>query len=183
MNTSHPPVKSTLVTALAWTFIVLGGISVLGGIFGIILSQSMFTSEVLALLQPPNQFPKRLLNSTQFIISNLRAIMLISFLVSIGTLAAAIGLLKRKNWARLIFIPIMILGIIGNIGGFIAQLWTLPLIAEMIGITLYNQMRFEIITMNVVNGLSALAFSLAHIWIIKRLVSTDIKQEFLPSDN
>ena len=178
MNVSQPPVKSTLITALAWTFIVLGALSTLSGIVGIILSDSIFTSELLALLQPPNQFPKRLLNSTQFFISNLRVIMLTYFLVSIGTLAAAIGLLKRKNWARLIFIPIMILGIIGNIGGFMAQLWTLPLMAEIIGFTLYNQMRFEIITMNVVNGLSALAFSLAHIWIIKRLVSTDIKQEF-----
>ena len=104
------------------------------------------------------------------------------FLVlSAVTLISAIGLLKRKNWARLTFVGIMGLGVVWNVIGavlpfFMFSSFTMPDgapadVREQQELVLKVMMAFSI-------GM-AVAFGALFIWIIKRLGSDDIRREFV----
>jgi len=102
-------------------------------------------------------------------------------IISALTLASSIGLLKRMNWARLIFIAIMILGIVWNLGGMLIPFLLFPAVPPVPDHAPPGfGDQFEIMT-KVMTGFGvviALAFSALFGWIIKRLVSPEIRREF-----
>jgi hypothetical protein len=99
--------------------------------------------------------------------------------VAVVELVAAIGLLNRKNWARLLFIGMMVLGIIWNLSGVVMQHIVLSSFLEMPE-TPGPGPDFEIFmtVMKVFSWVIALGMSALFAWIIKRLVSPAVRQEF-----
>lgn len=118
--TSSP--RSTFVTVVAWIFTVLGGFATLIAILQNVMITVMFPQEAMseaANVQDAPVFAKFLMAHPQVFFG--------AFLVaSAVTFISAVGLLKRQNWARLIFVAILALGIVWNLGGLALMFFALP---------------------------------------------------------
>jgi hypothetical protein len=174
--------RSGFVTGLAWVFIVLAGIATLIAILQNIMLALMFPTEELraAVKESENTQPMPAL--FRFMFENFRYFFAGFLALSAGTLIAAIGLLKRRNWARLIFIAIMALGVVWNLASLAIPFMMTSLIPE---VPAHAQSDFHDnfkVMWNIMIGFTVvigLAFAALFVWIIKRLVSNDIKREFL----
>lgn len=181
LNAPAIPIRSAFVTVLAWIFIILAGFSTLIGILQNIMIQVMFSAPDMQAAMETSRQTGDVPATAQFMFDNMRWFFLFALIVFATTFVSSIGLLKRKNWARIFFIAIMTLGIIWNIGGFVFQLLMFSTIPDMppnASPDMHTQFNTISIIFTVVGGIMALAFSVLFGWIIKRLISPGIKQEF-----
>lgn len=171
--------QSSFVTALSWVFIVLAGFSTFISIAQNVMIGFMFN---------PSQF-NHISNAPgaeampaffKFMVSNVRFFFLAILIVSSTTLISSIGLLKRKNWARIIFMFIMGIGIAWVIFGVIMQFTMFPQMMHDIPDTIEIE-RFKMMftIMRVFTIVFATTFCILFGWIIKKLSSQSIKREFL----
>jgi hypothetical protein len=178
MQDTASPQRSNFVTVVAWIFIVLAGFST----FMSAMQNVMFSMVGFGEFPPPTgaeaeQMPPFF----RFMLQNMRLVMLSFLLLSAATLASAIGLLRRKNWARLVFIAIMAMGIVWNIAGLAVQYTVFGVMDEgPPGMSPDSRAAFERIasTMLVMMTVFSLAFSALFAWIIKRLMSRAVRAEF-----
>ena len=168
--------RSTFVTVVAWLFIILSGFSTFVAILQNIMIHTM------PLPKGPEPPPDAVPTSVFFIFENVHILVLAFFFICLCTLIVSIALLKRKNWARLIFIGLLCLGIVWNMGALVLQhlfmssmMETIP---DMAGDPAHE--RFEM--MMTISRWFAVAFaigvSLLFGWMIKKLSSVEIRSEF-----
>jgi hypothetical protein len=172
------PARSTFVTAVAVTFIVLSAGSTLIGImqnlmFGLLLPADAFDMSATA---PPEGMPGFMV----FMMSHMRLVFALVLALSAGTLVVSIGLLKRKAWARPAFIGVMALGIAWNLLGLVLQHSMMNFIgAQPIPVEGgAPDFRSIMVVMQVFSLLFALAMSAAFGWIIYKLLQPQIAAEF-----
>ncbi len=171
--------KSTFVTVLAWIFITLAGFATFISIMQNIMITLMFpVKEVTQSLNSP-EIQKNMPASATFMFSNIRLFFFAFLVVSSTTLISSIGLLKRRNWGRVLFIAIMLLGIAWNIFTLVFQQFVMPSMFEMPGPPESN-FKAMMTVMGIFTFFMALGISILFGWIIKRLVSSKIRQEFTP---
>lgn len=180
MSTENKLQKSTFVTALAWIFIVLTGFSTFMTAAQNIMVRLMFTDSQMHKMQSQSQASEQIPAVAQFMLNHFDLFFLAAFLISLTMLVAAIGLLKRKNWARLTFIIILTLGIIWNLAGiFIQQIFMsdIPLDANT-----PEEFRKHWETMHTFMTIFTIVFALLITslfgWIIRKLMSPPIVNEF-----
>ena len=172
--------RSSFVTVLAWIFIVLSGFATMISILQNVMVLTMFNQPEMAnaMSTPPPGAPPFM----AFMVAYFQWFFLFFLLVTITTLASSIGLLKRKNWARLVFIGLMIFGIIWNLGGVVIQFGVFNSMREQFAAVPENagapDMRPFFIAIEIVSVLFAIGFSVLFGWIAKRLMSREIKAEF-----
>jgi hypothetical protein len=166
---------------VAWIFIAIAGFAT----FISLLQALMFT-----FVFPADQFPSAVSASKdfeempaffRFMIQNMQWFFVMFWSLSVLTLVAAIGLLRRKNWARLVFVGLMAFGILWNLGGIwlqeqmMSSFPKLPTHAPLdVGAgfeTMMTVMRFAM-------SAFAIGISLVFAWIIKRLISRSVRAEF-----
>ena len=118
----------------------------------------------------------------QLMISHIDLIFFALFIIALTTFISAIALLKRKDWARKVFIGLMSLAIVWNLLGLLVQY---DLFSSMPGMPLEAAPtpEFEIMmnvmsVIKVVTVIIALALCILFGWIIKKLGSTSIRAEF-----
>ena len=112
--------RSSFVTVVAWVFIVLSGFAAFIGALQNLMIRSVPFDQVDSVLRDStaaSQIPE----PAQFMFSNIRLLFLATFLMSFLTLVTSIGLLQRRNWARLVFMGLLILGIVYAIGSLFVQ--------------------------------------------------------------
>jgi hypothetical protein len=175
--------RSQFVTATAWTFIVLAGCMTLLSLLQNVMLQVMLRTsgmrDAMAQLHNSNRggmppFAINLLDVMPWMFAA-------NLVLCISTLIAAIGLLQRKEWARLMFIALMAIGIIWNIGGLVLQWYVFSGMRAVAGnapaqfVAEFNAFTIGIV---VVSFLFAATFSFLFGWIIKRLCEPAIAQEF-----
>ena len=176
--------RSNFVTVLAWIFIALSGFTTLISILQNIMIGILFRA-------PDHAFPtvdpatgKEFPWIFRFMFEHFQLFFLAFFVVSALTLAASIGLLRRKNWARLLFIALMGLGIAWNVAGVLMLFPMFSFFNEVAdsakqpGFT--DQFGLAWKVMAGVNLLFVAAFVWLFGWIIKRLASESIRREFDP---
>lgn len=177
----NAPVRSTFVTVVAWIFIILSGFASLISLLQNIMLFSLFrTPEIAQAMQAPPP------PGTPAIFAHLTTLMpwiFVFFLVmSLLTFASSIGLLLRRNWARLVFIGALVVGILWNVGGMVMQFTVFRMISEQFAaapdMPEAASMRTTFIVMIIFGGIVALAFCALFGWIIKRLTSAGIVAEF-----
>ncbi|MGA9852042.1 MAG: hypothetical protein WBR15_03850 [Gammaproteobacteria bacterium] len=178
--------RSEFVTVLAWIFIVLSGLGLL--ILGLdtvvfwVFPFDKLIAQSAAL--SPNQ-PRI---STALMAALFRWVFVVILLIQAWMFASSIGLLLRKNWARLSFIVIMVIGLIWN------GLYLIFGILGMVGIHFFlntamtppgmppgfqSFIQVFMVGFVIVN----IAFLVLFGWILKKLVSENIRQEFVkPAD-
>ncbi|THB76766.1 MAG: hypothetical protein D6B25_08975 [Desulfobulbaceae bacterium] len=168
--------KSTFVTTVAWLFIVLAGFSTfMTGLQNIMLFFFFPKQEIkqqMAVHHSSDQIPDLFM----FLFSYFDYFFLLAFVTSATMLIGAIGLLKRKNWARITFMTLISLGVLWNIFGIFMQFYASSSMSEF-G---HQPLEFKMMQ-NVILGVSAamaLVFTSLFVWIILKLNSEPIKREF-----
>jgi hypothetical protein len=173
--------RSTFVTVVAWIFIVLSGFGTLIGILQNIMVQTVFRSgefgEAMQAVPPDPGLPP----VATFMFEHFHWIFLAVLLVNLFMLASAIGLLKRRNWARRCFIAIMILGVVWQVVGLIMQATMFSFMRDQFSAAQMQgapDMGPFFIAMGVVSVIFALAFGGLFGWIAWKLASKPIAMEF-----
>ncbi len=173
--------RSTFVTVVAWIFIALSGFGALIGILQNIMIQAVFRSGEFghAMQTAPGQ--PSLPPMATFMFEHVQWFFLAMLLVNLFMLACSIGLLKRRNWARLCFIAIMILGVIWQVVGLIMQATMFSFMRDQFSAAQMQgapDMGAFFIAMGLVSVVFALAFGALFGWIAWKLASKPITAEF-----
>jgi hypothetical protein len=182
---SMQPQRSDFVTVLAWIFIGLGGLSTLMSVAQYLMFNFMMSvgqmQDAMNAETARGDFPP----AAEFMFDHFRQLIGAIFLLSLVTLVAAVGLLKRRNWARLVFICLMALGIVWNLAGLALQrvmmssmLSTMPMLPPDAPPDFRAQFESMMTGMQIVAAIFALGFSFLFGWIIMRLMSAAIRREF-----
>lgn len=171
--------RSSFVTVLAWIFIALAAWSTLISVLQNVMVYAISPADLVAASASRGANP--LPPIFDFMLRHMRVLLLAFLFASIATLVAAIGVLKRKNWARVVFVGGLTLGILWNVGGFVLQQF---LLSSMTALppdvptefrAAFDQMAFAI---RVVSAVLMLGLSVLFAWLIKRLLSPTIREEF-----
>lgn len=188
-----PVVRSTFVSVVAWVFIGLSGLM----IFIMLLDSFLLPQLFMPMLQQMRSAATPDLSPfLNWYLGHIVWLCYLMLLLSFAHLLASIGLLKRKNWGRRLFIGLigadMVFQLIGaavqwSVAGPIqhatlkAQFASMP---QPLPAELQAQMLQMMDSMMVVTRIFSLVFALALIvlfaWIIKRLCSATIRRDFVP---
>jgi hypothetical protein len=180
--------RSTFVTVVAWIFIILSGfatfISLLQNLMVGYMPREMFDSAMqdstFAHVTPP---------AARFMFSHLQLLFLSFFILTALMLAASIGLLHRRNWARLVFIGLLGLGIVYNLAGLVLEQSMMssmtsrfPLDSAFSADSTFRSaaQQFDrmIAGFRVVMYVVTIGFAALFGWIIAKLLSRPIREEF-----
>ena len=170
---------SALISAVAWIFIVLAGFAILvcAAEYIVVAKSFPFGTRWLVQGDQSGEFGLYILDHLQSLLSA----MLLMFVITLG---AAIGLLKRVNGARVVFVGLMLFGIFWNLAGGVLTYYFLPAASNSDGsgtqVAPSDVLRHIVLTFNFLLSIASVAlFS----WIIHRLVSAEVRREFQPSDD
>ena len=172
--------RSTFITVLAWVSIVLSSFATLIAL----MQAAMFFFLFRDKLSIPNRgWPgqEQLPAFLQFIFSHPEVFFVTFWSLTVLTFIAAIGLLRRKNWARLYFIVVLIFGIVWEVGGLWVQHKMLAVVpATMRAAPADFAKEFEIAGTVISVGTTVFAIAVAALfgWLIKRLLSRAVRAEF-----
>jgi hypothetical protein len=170
--------RSLFVTATAWVFIVLAALTSASA-----LVQNAAVASLLPGLQAGGQnHPLPLL--TGLLVGYLPWVVGTGLVVSFATLASAIGLLLRLNWARRVFIGMLSFAIVANLAGMWLQhevvqsvvnstLSSAPIPAQVLGV-----FGGFVTAAKVMATVMTLLACVLLVWIIRRLMSASVLQEF-----
>ena len=167
--------RSTFVTVLAWVSIVLAGFATLIAVLQNVMLNAMGAFDDMPFHHGPleQQAPAAL----HFMVEHVRLFFLSFFILSAGTLVSAVGLLKRKNWARPAFVGILSLGILWNVGGVLLQQFAFPS-TEIVAPEPPPGFKDAQALMFVFTTAIPLGLSLLFAWLIWRLLSRQVGAEF-----
>jgi len=175
------PARSTFVTVVAWIFIVGAGSTVCISVLQAIMFAFIFPTEAFWSASNMSLDPEQTPAVVQFMAKHMLLVFAMFWCVAIATLVAAIGLLRRRNWARLAFVGLMGLAILWNLGGLWLQLSmfsSIPAAPASAPPDFASQFERVTLAMKIASGLSAIGLSVLFAWIIKRLTSRAVRGEF-----
>jgi hypothetical protein len=144
--------RSTFVSVVAWVFIVVSGLGTLVTTLQNFIIH--FLGQQMALIFQAG-LPQKASWFTIFVLTHLKLYFAVVLAIVLFTFVSSIGLLNRKNWARLTFVGLMILGI----------MWNLPTLFSSLA-ALRPNVLFE------------LGLILIFGWIGRRLLSAPVVAEF-----
>ena len=163
--------RSMFVTATAWVFILLA----------MVASAAVVVRNVMLFSLLPESGGSGLIG---LMLAYMPWVIGAGAVVSLATLASAVGLLMRLDWARRVFIGLLAVAIVGNLVGLWLQHEMMQALVSnsLDGVTLPPQAQgvvggfvTAVRVMAVVVTLGACAF-LA--WIMRRLMSAGVRREF-----
>jgi len=179
-----PPLRSTFVTVLAWVFIGLSGFATLIAVLQNLMLQWLFLP---AMQQAPQQppLPPGLPVPMHWMFGHFAWFFRAFLVISALTLVAAIGLLRRHEWARRLFVGLMGLAIAYQLLGLAWQWWfmgTMPGFMQAFGAPadMAVVMRGFLRAVQVFSALVALGLCVLFGWILRRLCSAPVRDEFRP---
>jgi hypothetical protein len=170
--------RSFFVTAIAWVFIVLAALA-----SACALVQNAAVASLMPGLQPGRgAAPLPLL--TGLLLGYLPWVVGAGLVISLATLASAIGLLLRLDWARRTFIALLAVAIVANLLG----LWLQQEVVQSVVSTTLRVAPIPSQVLGVFGGFVTAARVMAVLvtlggctmlaWIIGRLMSASVRQEF-----
>ena len=168
--------RSLFVTATAWVFIVLAMLTSLS---------ALVQNAAVASLMPGMQVATgHLPLLTGLLIGYLPWVVGTGLVMSLATLASAIGLLMRLDWARRSFIVLLVVAIFANLFG----LWLQQEVVQSVVSSTLSTAAIPQQALGVFGGFVTAARVMAVLmtlvgcaflgWIIRRLMSATVRQEF-----
>lgn len=169
--------RSGFVTAVAWIFIVLASLATLIAVLQNLMVAAFFFAGFLDEAANGAAQDSRLPPFAAAMFRYLPLLVLLSLALSGGMLTAAIGLLKRRDWGRKMFIALLSIAILFNVLAVIvsiALVWWIPTPTGA------NAQEFRIFmgVMIVFKVLMEVGLSVLFGWIVKRLLSPAVRREF-----
>jgi hypothetical protein len=177
MQTPAKP-YSAFIDSLAWTTLVISVFAIPMSLLMMLASSGPSIDVREALVH--TGFDITLPDSVLFIFKHLKTISLSLFVFSIFSAISSRALLKRRNWARVAFIAMLALNIVGNIVGVIYSLSSPAMRLSTKGLPAEAQAQIEW-TLRIAMGVNAIliiGLSIAMAWMMKRLMSDAIRREF-----
>lgn len=173
--------RSTFITVVAWIFIVITGFGTLMTLLQNIMIATIFPmAEMQEAMTHQEEF-QDMPFFAKFMFNHFQLYFLFMFFLTATTLASAIGLLKRKQWARKAFIVVLGFGIVFVVFGFVVQLLFDPMANGMAQEQLQAEFTRMMTIMKVFMFIITAGITGLFSWIIKKLVSKDIVGEFAQS--
>lgn len=172
------PGKSTFVTVVAVVFIVLAGFSLLAVLAQTVLFPSLFHNAETAAKMQEQIDNGNMPSFVGFIYTHRYIFMSISFVLAVVGLISSIGLLMRKNWARIIFIVLMSYRIVSAIFGIGMQLFITPRLPDNVTQSSAQFITTMMMVIRVFSFLFAAGLCILYGWIIAKLLSQKIRMEF-----
>lgn len=170
--------KSLFVTVTAWAFIVLAALASASAL----VQNAAVASFLPGLTIVGNVQPLPLL--TGLLLGYLPWVVGTGLLMSLATLACAVGLLLRLEWARRVFIALLVLAIAANVAG----LWLQQEMLQSLVTSTLSRSPLPPLAADVFGGFVTAARVMAVlvtvgacmllVWIIRRLMSPSVRQEF-----
>lgn len=169
--------RSSFVTVVAWIFIIFSGFAT-----AVALLQGL----VLFLLTPMDQLERALGETSAalpgiyvFLFRHIRLVFLFLALGAALSLAASIGLLQRREWARKLFVGLMVLGALTQVAGVAVQFLAARALqpqAQAFGDA--PELLWFVLVVNVAAGLVTLGFGALYAWIAWKLTRPAVREEF-----
>ena len=166
--------RSLFVTLTAWVFIALAGLAT---------ASALVQNAALASL--PAVAVDKLPLGVGLLVAYLPWVLAGSVLLSVATLAAAIGLLLRLEWARRAFVGLLVLAIVGDLAGlWLQQELMLALADQALARVSLPQPAAQVfggfvVSARVMAGLLMLGGCAALAVTARRLMSPAVRQEFV----
>ena len=171
--------RSLFVTVTAWVFIVLGALATASALIQNAAVASLLPTTVVAMpAQPLPLLSGLLLGYLPWVVG-------FGLAMSVATLASAIGLLLRLEWARRIFIGLLGAAIVFNLLG----LWLQHEVVQSVVQATLTRAPLPPQAADVFGGFVTAARAMALVmtlgacallgWIIRRLMSPRVRQEFV----
>jgi hypothetical protein len=170
--------RSLFVSTTAWVFIVLAAV----GCFSALVQHAEVMSLLRGLQSGARTQPLPLM--TGLLAAYLPWVVGAGLVMSAATLASAVGLLLRLEWARLAFIGLLALAIVANLLG----MWLQHELVQSVVQSTLSSAPIPPGAMGVFGGFVTAARVLAVLmtlgacmvlaWIIRRLMSAGVRQEF-----
>ncbi|MGD8379270.1 MAG: hypothetical protein PVJ40_10390 [Gammaproteobacteria bacterium] len=174
------PQKLIFVTILGWVFVILGGLSAALGffeamVFRFIASQPEFQSTLQTGLTD-HQMPE----AARMMFAHFPLVWGIFVAVSLVTVVAAVGLIRRWNWARLLFMALMGLGILWNLVGLVFQIGMYGQIPQPVTVppNFEQEFHFMLLAARIGSIMFAIIVTSVFTWIIWKLRSPEVRTEF-----
>jgi hypothetical protein len=170
-----PAPQSSFVTGLAWTSILVSAFGAFSSFVQMLVAKALFTDDVVRQLStvaaddPPVQ-------AMAPWIPRLPMLSFLGFVAMVISLVASIGLLKRIEWARKLFIALLVFGIASNIGVFFLQEKMMAVVA--VGGDGDATVAGVIHTARVMTGMLTVVLSVLLAWLAKKLMAPAIVAEF-----
>ena len=171
--------RSRFVTTIAWVFIILAGLASASAL----VQNAAVASLMPSLAMAGEKHPLPLL--TGLLIGYLPWVVGTGLVMSLATLASAIGLLLRLNWARRAFIGVLAVAIVANLLG----LWLQQEVVQSVVNNTLSHSAIPAQVLGVFGGFVTAARVMALLmtlvacamlaWIIRRLMSETVLQEFV----
>ena len=170
--------RSFFVTATAWVAIVLAAV-----VSASALVQNAFVASVAPIAAGGMNLPALPL-LTNLLLGYLPWVVGTGLVMSVAMLASAIGLLLRLDWARRVFIGVLIIAIVANLLG----LWLQHEVVQSVVSSTLSGTQLPPKAAGVVGGFVTAARVMAVVvtlgtcalfgWVIRRLMSPSVRQEF-----
>jgi hypothetical protein len=177
-NTIHVGARSLFVTATAWVFILLGLLTSVSALLQNAQAASLVPGMHLA------GDLKALPLLTGLLMGYLPWVLGAALVMSLATLASAVGLLLRLDWARRVFIGLLMVAIVANLVG----LWLQQEVVQSVVSTTLTRAPIPPQALGVFGGFVAAARVMGVLmtlgacsllaWIIRGLMSPRVRQEF-----
>jgi hypothetical protein len=179
-----PPTRSNFVTVLAWILIVMAGFATLIGVLQNLMLNLFFPVDQLDELSRQASADGKAPAVFAFMLGHFRLFFAAILVGAATTLVAAIGLLKRKNWARLLLVAMMLLSAFWQIVGIVVQQYIfadipMPPADSPDAQAAAGFAKTFMVFVSIVSVAMGLAFAGLFAWIAKRLLAPDIKSEFV----
>jgi hypothetical protein len=168
--------RSLFVTATAWVFIILAAVASASA-----LVQNAAVASLMPGMPPNHSLPLL----TGILIGYLPWVVGFGLVVSLSTLASAVGLLLHLDWARRSFIGLMAFTIFANLLG----LWLQQEVLQSVVSSTLSSAAIPERALGVFGGFVTAARVMAVMmtlvgcgflgWIIRRLMSATVRQEFV----
>jgi hypothetical protein len=172
--------RSLFVTLTAWLFIALGACTALTAAAQNALLAALLPGELVAFLARSQPLPWL----SALLLEHLPWVLGAGMVLALATLTSAVGLLQRMEWARRIFIGLLLLAILGNLMG----LWLQQEVVQSVVQATLQRTPLPPQAADVLGGLVTaargmglavtLAVCVSLAWIIRHLMSPMVRQEF-----
>lgn len=177
-----PPIRSNFVTVVAIVFIALAGFATLIALLQNLMFQLLF-EPMLQRQMATQPLPAGLPPAAAWVFGHMIWFFRAFLLLSAITLAAAIGLLRRHDWARRLFIALLALGIACQLPGIGLQWWWVGSVQHLMlppnaPAHFADDMRGFMLAMRIFSALFAIVLCVLFGWIIRRLCSAPVRAEF-----
>ena len=177
---------NNFVTVLAWISIGLALLGLLYGLVQTVMGLVLPADFYLRMLNPYGGEPPALPPLMHWIYTNTLLMGLLMLVLSAVFLWVSWGVLKRREWGRKGFIAVLILGTLWQF----ACIFALPQFIEGMlaiqggalpqGQTLPPEFEGFMTAAMLMGGLVAVVFAVLHLWIIWKLCTPAVREEFSP---